>query len=159
MLSMLAKPGTYALPLVLLFACSHQEADNQRGLADAYLNPRFSEEFLEYWQIKDYGRYRKRIVQDYFLTKEDLSEIAYGETVDEILRFKRRLMTNWLEHELILRDMMRREFEDHRGEDGRYPAFVLCPVDDETMSTRLGTGMYDIYLKWAVQAERDQAVP
>lgn len=93
------------------FSTAGCEAERRRwqyiDLRSEYLNPRYSDAFNRYWRI-DLANYRHRLVQDYVLAEAQAEGLtAMAGSVDDMMRYQERLMTNWLEEELILRDLMR----------------------------------------------------
>jgi hypothetical protein len=146
--------------MVLLMGCSDaRNAAREHELRMEFLNPTFSEDFVQYWQI-DLGRYRRRLVQEYFLADSRSMDLSWGNSVGEIVRSQRRWMINWLEEQLLWRDMMRAHFRDS-AEPREYRALGQDPLDEDTMKAELGsTGkMYALYQEWAAGAEAGGRLP
>ena len=150
---------TLSVWVILVLAVSLVGCADTRGeetlinIRSEYLNPAFSEEFLQYWHIDHLGQYRHRLVQEYFLAQartEGLSSVAGSS--DEMLRFSRLLMINWLEEELLLRSLLLVEFRQGSNSHG-HPAVGKDPLDEDMIRNELGarSRVYVLYQEWVAQ--------
>jgi len=142
-----------ALAVPLIGCADTRDRQTLLDLSAEYLNPAFTDEFLEYWHM-DLGQYRHRLVQEYFLAQaraEGLSSAAGS--ADEMLRFSRLLMINWLEEEVLLRSLMLVEFRQASGSPGD-PAVGKDPLPEDTVRSELGPGSrtYARYQEWVARA-------
>ncbi len=147
--------ASFALGVLLLVGCSDaRSAAREHELRMEFLNPTFSEDFVQYWQI-DLGCYRRRLVQEYFLADSETMHRAFGTSVEELVRSQRRWMINWLEEQLLWRESMWVEFRDLPDPRGGYRALGQDPLDEDKMKAELGstTKMYALYQEWAARAE------
>ncbi len=110
----------------------HHRRDEQKlkSLTLEYLQPSFSPEFCEYWQIDDIDDYKKALRQEYDIAQFEAFEVSYGHTEDELLHFVHLRMINWLERAMIERAECLLQFSRRRDERVGPYSLDLRPLTD-----------------------------
>jgi hypothetical protein len=107
------------------------EEREYKSLTLQYLNPGFSPAFCAYWQIDDLDEYKKALKQQFEIARFQAFEEAYGQDQEELLRFVRLRMINWLDRQFIYRAEWQLQFE-RRGERQEGP----YSIDKDPLSER-----------------------
>jgi hypothetical protein len=76
-----------ALPIVAIklgeYTQTPRDEERFKQLSLEYLNPTYSDEYRQYWQINDYAGHKKALRQSFDLAQNKATEVAYGVDTSE----------------------------------------------------------------------------
>ena len=76
-----------------------------------YVDPQYPKGYAEWANLPDSATHKRWLREQYDFASEQEMDAAAGDTSDDLLRFHRRRMINWLERQLIERDEMLYRFQ------------------------------------------------